>query len=349
MPRHAFERPKGRIEEFAIESGALRGNLLGDPHVRHVAVYLPEGYDDSSDDYPLFVDLAAFTSSGFKRLAWTAFGCSVPQRIDRLVATGQMGPVVVVFPDAFTSLGGNQYVDTPSFGRWERFLVHELVPAVQERYRVRRGPAHRAVYGKSSGGYGALVQAMRHGEHWGAVASHSGDVGFEWVYLPQMPVVLDALARYGGDITAFVKAFGDAPKVRGSDLHVLMLLAMAATYDPDPDAPWGVRLPVDPRTCELDPQRWSRWLAHDPVRMVDQATCRQSLVALRGLFIDCGRRDQYHLQYGSRLLSRKLEAYAIAHTYEEFDDDHSSIDYRLDRSLPWLYRALTDARPGDPV
>ena len=89
MPSHGFARPRGRTIELAIESEALRGNLLGDPHVRTVAVYLPEGYDDTDTDYPLFVDLAGFTGSGLKRLAWTAFGESVPQRIDRLVAEGR--------------------------------------------------------------------------------------------------------------------------------------------------------------------------------------------------------------------------------------------------------------------
>src|SRR5690606_11021367 len=112
MPSHCFSSPRGRIEYLSIESRALADNVLGDPSTRVVALYLPEGYDDSDASYPLFVDLAGFTGSGLKRLAWTAFGESVPQRIDRLVAAGLMGPVVVAFPDAFTTLGGNQYVNS---------------------------------------------------------------------------------------------------------------------------------------------------------------------------------------------------------------------------------------------
>jgi S-formylglutathione hydrolase FrmB len=340
MPVHNFERPRGRVEEIVIESEALRGNGLGDPSARVVAVYLPEGYDQTDADYPLLVDLAAFTGSGLKRLAWTAFGESVPQRVDRLIARGAMGPVVLAFPDAFTSLGGNQYVDSPILGRWETFVADELVPAIEARFRVRRDPSQRAVYGKSSGGYGAMVQGMRHAERWGAIASHSADMGFEWVYLRDFPSVLDALAREGGDVERFVRSFAESPKVRGDQLHVLMALAMAATYAPDLEAPLGVRLPVDPHTCELDPRSWARWLEHDPVRMVDDPGNRERLASLRGVFFDCGRRDQYRLHYGARALSRKLTAHGIAHVYEEFDDDHSSIDYRLDVSLPWLYSTL---------
>jgi S-formylglutathione hydrolase FrmB len=341
VPVHNFERPRGRVEEIVIASEALRGNGLGDPSDRTIAVYLPEEYDRTDADYPLFVDLAAFTGSGLKRLAWTAFGESVPQRIDRLVARGAMGPAVFAFPDAFTSLGGNQYVDSPILGRWETFVADELVPALETRFRIRRHPSQRAVYGKSSGGYGALVQGMRHAERWGAIACHSADMGFEWVCLRDFPKALDALAPFDGDIERFVQAFAESPKVRGDQLHVLMLLAMAATYAPDLEAPLGVRLPVDPYTCELDPREWARWLEHDPVRMVDDPTCRENLACLRGVFFDCGRRDQYLLHYGARALARKLDAYGIAHVYDEFDDDHSSIDYRLDVSLPWLYSTLT--------
>lgn len=342
MPVHAFARPRGRTIEITIESEALRGNLLGDPHVRTVAVYLPEGYDDTDADYPLFVDLAGFTGSGLKRLAWTAFGESVPQRIDRLVAEGAMGPVVIAFPDAFTSLGGNQYIDSIAMGAWSTFLAQDLVPRLEAELRVRRGRQHRAVLGKSSGGYGALVQGMRNPGTWGAVACHSGDMGFDRLYLRDFPATLDVLARHGG-VAGLLAHVPRAVKLRGDEMHALMILAMAATYDPDPAAPCGVRLPVDLHTAELDPERWAAWMRHDPVQMLDEPDTARALASLSGLFIDCGRRDQYFLHYGARSLCAKLRRLGIAFSYEEFDDDHSNVDYRLDRSLPFLYAAVAAA------
>ena len=74
--------------------------------------------------------------------------------------------------------------------------------------------------------------------------------------------------------------------------------------------------------------------------MIERSESQQSLRALRGLFIDCGFRDQYHVQYGARAFVRSLERLGIEHRYEEFDDDHSGVDYRMDRSLPFLYNAL---------
>lgn len=340
MPRHNYARPQGRLVEISVEAPTVRGNMLGDPSTRTVAVYLPPEYDTSTDDYPLLVDLAAFTSSGLKRLAWTGFGESVPQRIDRLVREDAMGPAIVAFPDCFTRLGGNQYVDSVALGGWGSFVANDLAPALEAHFRIRPGAEHRAVYGKSSGGYGALVQVLRHPGRWGAAACHSGDLGFEWVYLREFPGALDTLARSGGDIARFVASFDAAPKVRGADLHTLMLLAMAASYDPDPSAPFGARLPVDMHTCELDAERWSAWLAHDPVRILDDPSARDNLRKLKALFVDCGRRDQYALHYGARTFAKRLSAHGIDHVYEEFDDNHSSIDYRLDRSLPLLFQAI---------
>ena len=117
-----------------------------------------------------------------------------------------------------------------------------------------------------------------------------------------------------------------------------MNLCMAATYDPDPRAPNGFRLPFNLETGELLTARWERWLRHDPVHLVAEHAA--ALKSLKGIYIDCGWRDQYHLHYGARILSKRLAAHGVAHRYEEFDDNHSGIDYRMDVSLPFLYRAL---------
>ena len=252
-----------------------------------------------------------------------------------------MGPVVAVFPDCFTSLGGNQYIDSVAMGDWARFLTDELIPEVERRFRVRRGREHRAVFGKSSGGYGAIVHGLLHADVWGAVACHSGDMAFDLCYAPDFPKLLDTLADHGGDIAALLAHYEQKPKLTGDDLHMLMAMAMAATYDPDPDAPKGIRLPVDLHTGRLDPARWEAWLAHDPVEMVRRPECQENLRKLRGLYLDCGSRDQYHLLYGARQFVAVLEEAGIPHRYEEFDDDHTAVDYRQDVSLPFLYEAIT--------
>ena len=113
-----------------------------------------------------------------------------------------------------------------------------------------------------------------------------------------------------------------------------MNLCMAATYDPDPAR--AARLSGCPSTwrpAKLIPGRWKNWQAHDPINLVGKY--KRHLKSLRGIYIDCGWRDQYHIHYGARILSKRLAQAGIRHTYEEFDDNHSDIDYRMDVSLPF--------------
>ena len=126
---------------------------------------------------------------------------------------------------------------------------------------------------------------------------------------------------------------------RDADVHVLMMLAQAASFDPDPSQPLGVRLPVTLDTCEIVPERWANWLAWDPLTLVE--TRGEGMKRLKGLTVDCGDIDQYNLVYGARRMHRALERLGVTHTYEEFPDDHSSVDYRMDVSLPFLAKALS--------
>jgi S-formylglutathione hydrolase FrmB len=340
VPVHNFHRPQGRLVEVEITSTALQGNLLGDPTRRVVAVYLPPGYDaDRERRYPLFVDLVGFTGSGLAHLNWKAFGESVPQRLDRLVEEGRMGPVTAAFPDCFTSLGGNQYIDSAAMGRWEAFLIDEMLPRLEAEFRLLPGREHRAVFGKSSGGYGAIVHGLRRAEAWGAVACHSGDMAFDLCYRSHLPSTARFLAAKGG-VAGFLEEFATVPKTTDEWLEHMEMVAMAASYDPDPAAPKGICLPVDPETAEMDEARWASWRSHDPVVLVRQEWCRANLSSLRGLYIDCGVDDQYHLVHGARAFSRALRQAGVAHRFEEFDDNHTNVDYRMDVSLPFLYEAL---------
>lgn len=340
VPEHNFRPLRGTLRSLEVRSAGLERNLLGDPGTRQVAVYLPPGYESESRDYPLFIDLVGFTGSGLKHVGWQAFAETVPQRVERLIEAGLMGPVIVAFPDCFTSLGGNQYIDSLAMGRWEEFLIDDMVPALERSFRVRRGREHRALFGKSSGGYGALAHGLRRAEHWGAIASHSGDVDFDILYRRDFPLVTSVLARRGGDVRSFLEYLEKEPKISNEDFHALMLLAMAASYAPEADAPKGIRLPVTLDTCRLDAARWQRWLAHDPLELIETHEAQANFRSLRGIYIDCGTQDQYFIQYGTRAFVKRLTELGIPHTYEEFPDNHSGIDYRMDRSLPFLYRAL---------
>lgn len=328
--------PAGTVHRLTLDSTLLKDNLFGDPHRRPIDVYVPNGVDGRG--LPLLVDLVGFTGSGLAHSNWRNFGENLPERLDRLIASGDMPPAVVAMPDCFTRLGGNQYINSAAMGPWADFLIKEAVPFVEKKFACG-GKSRRGVFGKSSGGYGAITHALLYPEFWAAAACHSGDMAFELCYLKDMPNLLRALAKTDGDIKVWLDRFLDQQKHKGEDIHILMDLAMCATYDPDPDVPYGVRLPVDPHTCELIPERWGNWQAWDPVTLVE--TRGEGLKRLKALYIDCGDKDQYDLVYGARRFVRTLSRLGVPHTYEEFPDDHSSVDYRMDVSLPILAKALS--------
>jgi enterochelin esterase-like enzyme len=332
--RRDFSAPAGTIARINVDSEVLKANPLGDPALRIVDVYVPAGHDGRG--LPLLVDLVGFTAGGPAHTNWRSFTENVPEQADRLIATGAMPPCVIAFPDCFTKLGGNQYINSAGIGRWADFLLQEAVPHIEHDFGCG-GVGKRALFGKSSGGYGAIVHALLYPDFWAAVACHSGDMGFELLNLPEMPRVLRALAKQGG-IKPWLEAFFAKRKVKDEDVHVLMMLAMCATYDPDPSAFMGIRLPVDAETCAFIPERWANWIKWDPLTLVE--TQHAGLKRLKALFIDCGDIDQYNLVYGARRMHRALQAHGVPHIYQEFPDDHSGIDYRMDRSLPELAKAL---------
>ena len=364
----ALKRPQGSSGTLVVlehDSRILRDNPLGDPHLRKLAVWLPPQYDGAGGRrFPVLYDFAGFTGSGLAHTNWKPFSDNVPERAARLIHERRMGPAIIVFPDCFTALGGNQYVNSSAIGNYADYLTHEIIPCVDREFRTLAGREHRGCFGKSSCGYGAIIHGMRYAKYWGAVADHSSDAYFDFVYWRDWHNTLDELAKHraprrkpgayaarreagrrglaagldDGRIRRFLAQVWAKEKVSGAEGHCLMNLCMAATYDADPRAPNGFRVPFNLESGEVIEQRWREWRKHDPVNLV--ARCRDNLRSLACIYIDCGWRDQYAIHYGTRILSARLAAAGIRHRYEEFDDNHSDIDYRMDVSLPFLYRAL---------
>src|SRR5471032_2141993 len=108
MALKRFKGPTGTIVVLEHTSKILKNNPLGDPHVRKLAVWLPPGYESSARRYPALYDLTGFTGSGLAHTNWKPFGYNIPERVARLIHEQKMGPTIMVMPDCFTALGGNQ-------------------------------------------------------------------------------------------------------------------------------------------------------------------------------------------------------------------------------------------------
>lgn len=322
------------LHVLPVDGALLRGNPLGDPHVRELRVLAPSGHDPARA-LPAVWMLAAFGNSQGSFLADDPWKEGLARRASRLQAQG-MPDLLLVLPDLFTRWGGSQGLDSAATGPYESHLWRELLPLLESRFAVR---AHGCA-GHSSGGYAALVQAMRHPEIVRACACHAGDMLFEYSYQADFPRAAARLQAEGG-VEGLVAAWERAPRrTDGRFAAAVNVLAMAACYSPDGREPLGLALPFDPETAELRPQVWARWLEKDPVRMVEDPQHREALAGLRVLYLDAGKRDDFNLQWGARAFARRLRAHGVAHVFEEFDDGHTGTAYRFDRSLPLLARAL---------
>ena len=297
MEPWSFE-PAGRFEEAVFESEALRGNPLGDPHRRPLWVYLPPGYDDEPERrYASVYMIQGLTGQLDMWRNRSPFRRNFPELADELFASQSSPPVIVVWVDAWTSLGGSQFLDSAGTGNYHTYLCDEVVPWVDSRYRTVAVAEHRGIAGKSSGGYGAMVTPMLRPDLFGGLATHAGDALFETCYLPEFREVARALRDdYDGSYERFWEDFRSRPPMsKPTDADLVLTYGCAAAFSADDDG--TVHLPFDLRTGRLDEDVWSRWLAWDPVRMVPAHA--DALRGLKAIYLDGGTQDEWYLELGA--------------------------------------------------
>jgi S-formylglutathione hydrolase FrmB len=321
---------QGRIDELELESDALRGNPLGDPHVRPVWVWTPPGYDGSDRRYPSIYAIQGMTGQIDMWRNRFAFRPNVLELVD---AAGL--DAVIVFVDCWTSLGGSQFLDSPATGNYHTYLCEEVVPFVDARYRTHADAAHRGIAGKSSGGYGAMVTPMLRPDVFGGLATHAGDALFESCYQPEFAKVARSLRdHYDGSYEKFWEDFRSRPALsRQDDMWLVNAYCMAACYS-------AGELPFDTATGALKPEVFERWLAWDPVRMVPSHA--DALRSLRAIWIDSGSRDEYYLDLGAEAFRRALADIGVTDVhFELFDATHGAIEYRYPLALRYLAERLS--------
>ncbi len=328
----------GRIEHDVVTSELLRDNPLGDPHERPVHVYLPPGYDDSDRRYPVVYVIQGYTGHVAMWFNRMPFRRPYPELADEVFATGDTPPAILVYVDAWTSLGGSQFLDSPATGRYHSYLCDEIVPWVDARYRTLAEPAHRAISGKSSGGYGAMITPMLRPDLFGALATHAGDALFDVCYLPDFPRVARTLRdNSDGDYEKFLA--DRATRLHGtkdSDNDLIELYGYAAAYSGNEDG--SVSLPFDD-TGAVVPDVWARWLRWDPVLMAGQEEYASALRSMKAIWIDAGRSDEYYLDLAATAFRRAVSAAGVPDDrvhFELFDGRHGGIEYRYPLALAFL-------------
>jgi hypothetical protein len=257
---------------------------------------VPPGYDDSDLRYPSIYAIQGLTGQLDMWRNRFPYRRNFPELVDEAVGSGDCPPCIVVFVDAWTKLGGSQFIDSPGTGRYHTYICDELVPWVDGRYRTLEGrgaPRHRGEVER---------RLRRHGQPDAASGRlrRDGDPRRRRAlrdvlparHAPLGPVLRD---EYEGSFERFWEDFRSRPALSKDTDHTLLNdYCMAACYSADEDG--TVQLPYDTATGELRPEIWERWLEWDPVRMVSKRAdaCR----SLKAIYIDCGKRDQFFLDLG---------------------------------------------------
>jgi hypothetical protein len=331
----------GRLDRHIIDSALLRDNPLGDPHQRPLWVYVPPGYDENpTARYPAVYVIQGYTGHLSMWANRLPFRQPFIETADAIFADGRTPGCVVVYVDAWTAFGGSQFVDSPGTGRYHSYLCEEIVPWVDEHYRTIPDRESRAIAGKSSGGFGAMITPMLRPDLFGALATHAGDTLYELAYIPEFGKSARALREYDHDIMRWWQDFRSRTAfTKEADATLLMMLGVSACFSANED---GIpELPFDPVSGALRPAQWQRWLDWDPVRMV--ARYADAVRSLRAVWIDAGTRDEWYLDLGAQAFRAEVEKAGLPEDrvfFELFDAGHGGIDYRYPPALAWLAERL---------
>ena len=295
-----------RIEQSSIRSTNFAGNKIGVSSTRKYEVYLPDGYAQSDKRYPVIYFLHTFFENE------TAFfgNHNGNALLDKAIANGDIGEVIVVTADFSTQVGSSIYANSPVTGNWRDFMVEELVPHIDATYRTLAKRESRGIVGFQLGGYGAIRFAARHPDIFGSVyALHPVATGFGHTLMQSRPdwKKLETLISYD--------------ELEGDFLSQIFLSIYQATL-PNPDKP---PLYVDAPATVVDGELVLDAALTDKLQknfflerqVGDYAENMKSLI---GFKFDWGRHDgnQDHV-YSNQFYSRKLNEYGVPHEAEEYN------------------------------
>jgi S-formylglutathione hydrolase FrmB len=322
-----------QLDILDVAGEKLRGNPLGDPLARRVAVFAPKGAA-ADVPLPLVIYLPGWGGSSEDVIAAgdTAWCARVVDELARREL-----PVRIAVVDGRSRYGGSQFLNSAATGNYADYVAEEIVPAVEGRYALaKEGAAKRIVAGHSSGGYGALLLAMRRQQLFGAVVALSPDSDFATTHKPlvEQPSVR-AIKR--ADVEA---AFaGKLPE----DGLARLIMGLCANYAPTEPGRFAWLYDDDGR---WQPDAWQHWLELDPLTLVRRRD--DAFAPAQRIYLDGAEHDEFGANIGARKIHEELRKRESPSTFYEAPGQHSDhLGARLVRGLGWvLGKPVNAAAPG---
>ncbi len=330
------------IERRQIESQSLKNFPLQQATSREYFVILPPGYS-KSQKYPSLYLLSAWGNRPTKYLSDdSVFGRSLPSLFEEAFRSKRLAPSIIVLPDAGTSWGSSQFINSPAFGNFQDFIGDELVDAVDSEFASISDPQFRGVMGHSSGGFGALHLGFQRPDRFLYIASAAGDTAFELNLIPGVLSCLQELER-AGTVEKFLNDFLSHPNpgsLGSSKMIAMMMLSLAPCYAPRPKQPplFG-ELFFDLKTGRIREDIWQEYLSFDPVRAAYRF--EENIKKLKLVLLDAGLSDEYAAQFGHRQLYETLTTMKANVEINEFQGRHSGHNHRFIERAERLLAAMT--------
>ena len=312
----------GTIITRVINSNYLQ-NTGGENPNRRISVYLPPGYEQSKQRYPVIYYLHGFMGND-------SIYPSMKNILDMAIAKNKIRPYILVIADNNTLFSGSFYSNSSLTGDWTDFEAKELVAYMDKNFRTIANRDARGIGGHSMGGYGVLKIAMLY------------------------PDVFSCAYAMSPGLLAFVKEFGpnsDSYKQLAAiktkeeldkTYYPRVLAACARAWSPDLNKPpFYFDLPFNyvGDSLVVDSMVYEKWRDNMPLYMIDKYAL--NLRKLKAIKLDWGRNDAPRFPVQCGMFSQELENHGIEHYAEEYIGTHTNkiwtTDGRvLDEMLPFF-------------
>ncbi len=306
----------GTLVKDEITSQALEGNLLDDPTVRPMYVFLPPGYEESNKRYPVVYVLHWYTGRHFDSIL-------IIEPYKELLQEGGVGEMILVSPDASNKFGGSKYLSSPTIGDYETYIARELVDYIDANYRTIPHKDSRGITGCSMGGDGSIHLALTYPDVFGVTVPMSAEYDYDNEY-----AITNAVAGYWQDAQDFRQFSTLGQSTQNS-------IAKAAAAAPNPDTPpFYLDMPVEfvDGKGQAVPEVWQKIAAVDVVHDVEEYLAQPE--RLNGILLIHGVNDRTESVELARSFDQLLTEKGIEHEYLELDAYHC--DYSEEPALQYL-------------
>ena len=153
-----FSAQAAQVDTIQVFSASMNKNIK-------TCVIVPDNYKKSKKKFPVVYLLHGYSGNYG---TWVKSFKEVSQQVDRY------GFIAIGVDGNYSSWYFDSPID-PTF-KYETYIIDELVPFIDKKYKTIASREGRAISGLSMGGHGSLYLSLKHQDVFGAAGSMSGGV-----------------------------------------------------------------------------------------------------------------------------------------------------------------------------